>query len=344
MLPAKMEAMDSCNASSPVELTPLRFHPWLRPTVWGGKRLSRVLGKPVPGKEPCGESWEVSDHPLHRSIVAAGPWAGRSLRQLMEERREALLGPAASAHETFPWLIKFLDADDRLSVQVHPNEATVRDLRPGEGPKTEAWLVLDAAPSSRIWAGLLPGVDEKALRAALGQGRVADCLYSFEPRPGDCVFLPAGTVHAVGGGVLLAEVQQTSDATFRLFDWDRRDPQGTLRTLHVEEALASIHWDQGPVTPIHVSGMASESAQERRQTLVRCPFFVVDYVEATKPLACGGLGCLQAVIVVRGRGRLGTDEPQEPLGPGQTRVFPASMAAAKLVPDPYLGFLICTLQ
>src|SRR5262249_32387283 len=153
---------------------------------------------------PYGESWEVSDHPLHRSIVADGPWAGTSLRQLMEQERGELLGRAAERHAVFPWLVKFLDANDWLSVQVHPDEQAVQEMGPGEGSKTEAWFVIDAAPESRIYAGLLPGVDETRLRAALAAGTVTDCLHCFTPQPGDCVFLPAGTVHAVGGGVLMA--------------------------------------------------------------------------------------------------------------------------------------------
>ena len=178
---------------------PLRFLPYLRPMVWGGRRLGDVLGKPLPGKEPYGESWEISDHALHHSEVATGPWAGRTLRQLMEQECAVLLGAAASQHAVFPWLVKFLDACDWLSVQVHPDEESVRRLWPGEGSKTEAWFVLEAAPESRIYAGLLPGIDEPRLREALATQSVADCLHHFEPHPGDCVFLPAGTVHAVGG-------------------------------------------------------------------------------------------------------------------------------------------------
>src|SRR5207248_4162220 len=136
-----------------------------------------------------GESWEVSDHALHRSVVASGPLAGTSLRTLMEHRREALLGPAAPRYATFPWLVKFLDARDWLSVQVHPDEEAVRRLLPGEGSKTEAWFILGAAPGSRVYAGLRPGTDEARLRAALAAGTVTECLHSFEPRPGDCVFL-----------------------------------------------------------------------------------------------------------------------------------------------------------
>src|SRR5205823_8239522 len=146
--------------------------------------LAGRLGKPLPTAEPYGESWDVSDHGLHRSVAAAGPHAGTSLRALMERQRAALLGPAAPQYATFPWLVKFLDAHDWLSVQVHPDENAVKTLWPGEGPKNEAWFVLDALPGSRIYAGLLPGIGKKELTAALTQGTVADCLYQFEPRPG----------------------------------------------------------------------------------------------------------------------------------------------------------------
>src|SRR5438105_14695598 len=139
---------------------PLPFEPFLRPMVWGGRRLGEVLGKPLPTKEPYGESWEISDHMLHRSVIAAGPGAGQSLRQLMETERSALLGEAAAAHEIFPWLVKFLDARDWLSVQVHPDDENVGRLWPGEGGKTEAWFVLAADPRSRVYAGLVPGTNK----------------------------------------------------------------------------------------------------------------------------------------------------------------------------------------
>src|SRR6516165_10177358 len=137
---------------------PLRFHPHLRPMVWGGRRLGEVLGKPLPTADAYGESWEVSDHPSHRSVIAAGAYAGRTLRDLMEHERADLLGPSAPSYDVFPWLVKLLDAWDWLSVQVHPDEESVKRLWPGEGSKTEAWFVLDAAPGSKVYTGLLPGV------------------------------------------------------------------------------------------------------------------------------------------------------------------------------------------
>src|SRR5207248_9642633 len=176
------------------------------------------------------------------------------------------------------------DVNDWLSVQVHPDDEAVRTLWPGEGGKTEAWFILAAEPTSRIFAGLKPGIDEPGLREALRRGSVADCLHSFTPRPGDCLFLKAGTVHAVGGGVLLAEVQQTSDATFRLFDWNRVDAQGRSRALHVEQALACIDWDQGPVAPRHVPDFDREPGRPERHALVSCPYFELDFVRTAEPV------------------------------------------------------------
>jgi mannose-6-phosphate isomerase len=260
----------------------------------------------------------------------------------MEERPEELLGPAAASHTTFPWLVKFLDCHDRLSVQVHPDEQAVKELWPGEGSKTEAWFVLDAAPGSRIHAGLRAGVDEAALREALAAGTVADCLHSFTPRAGDCVYLPAGTVHAVGGGVLMAEVQQTSDATFRLFDWNRRDAQGKTRQLHVEKSMRAIHWDQGPVQAINVPTSQGGGQELVRRELVKSPYFHLDYLEAGARTSRPGM-TLQVVIVIRGDGRLCAGGTEEAVAPGQVWVLPASLPAIEFVPDERLGLLLCRL-
>jgi mannose-6-phosphate isomerase len=317
--------------------SPLRFHPYLRPLVWGGRRLGDLLGKPLPAAEPIGESWEISDHPSHRTVVAEGPLAGRSVRDLMETHRRELLGSAAERYSVFPWLIKYLDARDWLSVQVHPDDEAAARLLPGESGKTEIWFILDAPPGSRVYAGLRPGVDEAALRAALGRGAAAECLHDFAPLPGDALFLPAGTVHAVGGGVMLAEVQQTSDATFRLYDWDRRDAQGRARPLHVEQALACIDWKAGPVAPIRVEGYPGAAPVRRR--LTKCRYFQIDYICEKAPFALGGVGRLQALLVLHGKGRLGRDA----VTAGDTLLLPASMRPRTCEPDGPLSLLLAAL-
>ncbi len=312
--------------------------------VWGGRRLGAVLGKQLPAAGTYGESWEVSDHASHASALAARP--DRTLRDLMRNERDALLGPAADAYPVFPWLVKFLDANDHLSVQVHPDEDAVGRLWPGEGSKTEAWFVLDAAPASRVYAGLLPGVDEKCLRRALAGGTVADCLHQFTPRPGDCLFLRAGTVHAVGGGVLMAEVQQTSDATFRLFDWNRRDANGNARPLHVEQALASIHWDIGPVRPVRAAGYTTaeqETPGAAREQLVDCGYFSLEFVRTSEPFTLGGSGRLQVVIGLRGKSTLYTHAGPQPFVAGDTLVLPASLGPTACAPAGAFGYLLATL-
>jgi len=315
---------------------PLRFEPFLRPMVWGGRRLGDFLGRHLPTANPYGESWEISDHPLHRSVVRQGPLAGQTLRDLMKRDARSLLGPATERYTVFPWLIKFLDARDWLSVQVHPDAQGVRSWLPDEGAKNEAWFVLDAQPGSRIYSGLLPGVDRARLQEALASGRVAECLHSFMPRPGDCLFLPAGTVHAVGGGVLLAEVQQTSDATFRLFDWNRVDAEGRSRPLHVEQSLACIDWQRGPIQPRNVA------RAKGRQRLVDCPHFVIDHVCSDRPFACGG-GRLEVLIVIEGAGRLEVDGAAEAVVRGDVRLLPAAMAQARCQPKTEMRVLACTL-
>jgi mannose-6-phosphate isomerase len=329
-------------------LSPIRFDSHLRPLVWGGRRLGDVLHKQLPTQGSYGEAWEISDHASHPSVVADGPWKGRTLRELMAHERRALLGDAADHYSVFPWLVKLLDADDWLSVQVHPNEEDVRRWWPGEGSKTEAWFVLAAAPESRVYAGLLPGVDEQRLRAALAAGTVADCLHQFKSQPGDCLFFPAGTVHAVGGGVLFAEVQQTSDATFRLFDWNRRDAQGQGRKLHIEESLACIDWKRGPVQPIHAVGYP-ESGNEVsptttvRQALVRCRYFGLEYVRQSAPFTLGGLGRLQVALVLYGGGRLDGADGERQLRVGDAWLLPAELPPVACLPDEVLGILLATL-
>ena len=231
--------------------------------------------------------------------------------------------------------MKFLDACDWLSVQVHPDDESAPPLWPGEGGKTEAWFVLDAAPSGKVYAGLRPGW----MRHGCGprcEGTVAECLHSFRPRRGDCLFLPAGTVHAVGGGVLMAEVQQTSDATFRLFDWDRRDAQGRSRTLHIEEALACIDWNAGPVRPVHAQGYP-DGAEAVRQRLVACRYFTLDYVRDARPFSVGGR--MEVLIVVHGRGSLEGGR----LRTGDSLLLPAAAAPMECRPEGSLGLLLAAL-
>lgn len=249
----------------------LTFTPLLKRLVWGGRRLGELLGKPLGQHDDYAESWEIVDHGTDQSIVDRGPLAGTSLRQLLIERPTELLGrDAAAGADGFPLLLKFLDCQRVLSVQVHPNDDEARRLPMPDRGKTEAWYVVAANPESRIYAGLLPGVDAQALERAIAQGRCEECLHVLHPRPGDCLFIPAGTVHALGEGLVVAEIQQSSDTTFRLFDWNRVDANGLPRELHVRQALAVTDFRRGPVLP-----QPPTHDPDGLQTLVRCHAFVL---------------------------------------------------------------------
>jgi mannose-6-phosphate isomerase len=252
-------------------LYPLTFRPVFKRYLWGGRWLGSVLGKPIGPESDYAESWEVADHEQGQSIVADGPLAGTTLHELVMSRGAELLGRHAP-QPRFPLLFKFLDCQRDLSVQVHPDDAVAAKLTPPDLGKTEAWVILDAQPGSRVYAGLRGGCDEAVLREAIGGGAIEQCLHSFEPRSGDCIFIPAGTVHALGAGLLVAEIQQASDTTYRLYDWGRVGPDGQPRKLHVEEALAVIDFSAVNVLPVQPSSGAGPNVER----LVACDRFVLD--------------------------------------------------------------------
>ena len=214
---------------SQTPLYPLRFEPIYQYRLWGGRRLADVLTAPLPGDGPIGEAWVLSDRDDHQSLVADGPLKGRTIGQLLKQWPEQVLGKLAGRFHRFPLLLKFLDARDMLSVQVHPSDRQVNYLPAGETGKTEAWVVLEAGTESRIYAGLKPATTQESLQQALINGTVADCLASFKPNPGDAVLIPAGTVHSLND-VVVFEVQENSDVTFRLYDWDHVDAKTGQRT------------------------------------------------------------------------------------------------------------------
>lgn len=285
-------------------MDPLVFEPYFRPQVWGQRRLERLLGRPLPSPGPFGEAWVISGHPHHVSRVAEGPYRGNQLTELCTRHAPELFGGAAPAAGTFPLLVKLLDCHAQLSIQVHPTDELARRLTQEPAGKTEAWVVLEVEPGGRIYAGLRPGVTRAELERHLEAGTTDQCLHSFVPRPGDCVFLPAGTVHAVGGGVVVAEVQQSSDATFRLFDWNRLGSDGKPRTLHIQESLASINWEAGPVRPVAGTPIAGLPAGVRGEQLVRCAYFEMDRFQLAGPLEQPYTGRLSLWVVLEGEAEL----------------------------------------
>ncbi len=260
--------------STPQALYPLTFEPVFKSYPWGGRGLEERLGRKIPDGVVA-ESWEISAHPHGETRVAAGALAGRTLGEVAARLGPDLLGRAGGAAapagaRAFPLLVKLLDAHAWLSVQVHPNDENARRLGGGAG-KTEMWVVLDAAPGARLLQGLKRGVGRADLESAIAAGRVVDALVEVEARAGDVFFIPAGTVHALGPGLIVAEIQQTSDTTYRLFDWDRAGPDGRGRPLHVRRALEVIDYGPGPPAPVPPRRIASGPAVV--EELVSCAHF-----------------------------------------------------------------------
>ena len=309
-------------------LYPLRFHPLLRHYIWGGKRLGRSLGKPVGTHETCAESWEVCDHGADQSVVASGPLVGTTLGQLVKTRGDELLG-RHHPQTRFPLLLKFLDAAEMLSVQVHPNDAMAAKLDPPDLGKTEAWVILETGPDGVIYAGLNSGVDRDTLAEAVRQGNCDQCLHAFHPSPGDCIMLHAGTAHTFGSDVLVAEIQQSSDATFRLFDWNRLALDGKPRPLHVEQALEAIDFQRGPVAPRSLG--ATERLQVSR--LVECEQFILDRWDFDAPLSTGGDRRCHIIAVLSGAVQIERDPTETALPPGGTALLPAGLGPIRLSPQ-----------
>ncbi len=239
----------------------LRFEEAYAERIWGGEKVRSMLKKAAPPEKTIGEVWLVSDHPQHESVVADGPNRGRTLHELLEAHGPKLLGAHARAtvFGRFPLLLKLIDAGQMLSVQVHPDDDAARRLHEPDVGKTEMWHVLESDPSSTLICGLDPGVGREAFARGIGEGTLEDLMTSFPAPPGTTVFVPAGTVHAIGSGILLAEIQQNSDLTYRVYDWNRVDNEGQPRALHVDKALAvthfgSLHGGPGRPLPRPVSG------------------------------------------------------------------------------------------
>lgn len=309
-----------------MKLYPLRFRPLFRQYIWGGRRLGETLNKPIGPGDSYAESWEVVDRGEDQSIVVGGPLAGKTLGELVRTRRADLLG-RGTGHAEFPLLLKYLDCNRDLSIQVHPDDAFAAQLDPPDRGKTEAWYIIDAQPGSRLWAGLKPEVDRPALEAAIREDRIEDCLHEIEPQSGDCVFIPAGTVHALGAGMLVAEIQQSSDTTFRLYDWGRVDSSGKPRPLHIEQALQVIDFARGPVELQKPQGN-EEGALQR---LVGCDKFVLSRVAGAADVPIGGDGLFHILAVVCGKAALTSgDWEAEHLELGETLLVPASCGAGRL--------------
>jgi mannose-6-phosphate isomerase len=293
--------------------------------------LSNLLSTPLPGDGPIGEAWVLSDRDDHQSQVANGPLKGRTIGDLMEQFRKPLMGKLAPRFCRFPLLLKFLDAREMLSVQVHPSDAHPELIPAGDTAKTEAWVVIEAGNRSRIYTGLKPGTTAGNLRPSLANGTIADHLVGIVPKPGDGVFIPAGTVHTLGGDVVVFEVQQNSDVTFRLYDWGHVDAKtGQPRPLQVEQALASIDFadsDCGLVTPFVVTTTPVE-----RERLFNCPAFLLWRLLGEAPFPVGATAEPRVLVCIEGSGQVTHEGTPYAVGKGDVWLLPAEAGECAFQP------------
>ncbi len=315
-------------------MQPLTFAPILKRIRWGGRRLGTLLGKPLGPEADYAESWEIADHGDDQSLVAAGAFAGWPLNKLVEECGEELFGHHAGRRQ-FPLLIKFLDANDRLSLQVHPNDVQAKEFDANENGKTEAWVIVHADPGSRLYAGLKAGVDRETLRKHLNENHLDECLHGFEVSAGDCVFLPAGTVHAIGAGIVLAEIQQSSNITFRLSDWGRLGTDGKPRPLHIKEALSCIDFERGPVSPV-----IPQKLYTRTEELVRCDYFVMHRHQSAEPFSLPVEDRFHVLMMLGGAADLRTGGFLRAVDLGQTVLIPAHGADVEIIPRGDSGAIV----
>jgi mannose-6-phosphate isomerase len=293
---------------------PLKFKPIYKQRIWGGQKLREVFGKDLPRDRKIGESWELSDLPEDKSEIANGELAGLTLHEAVKKFPKEITG-GENFTLPFPLLIKLLDAEDILSVQVHPDEQTCERLGEGE-PKTECWYIISAEPGAVIYKGLKKGVTRERFAEAIEKGTVADMLLKVPVEVGQCHFLPAGTAHAIGPGLLIAEIQLPSDTTYRVFDFNRVDDSGKPRELHIRQALESIHFDaSGDNLSVTTVGR-----------LVDSKYFKIDKGHQAK--SCEVLlspGIMKTLIFVTGSGTiLGTETAPVEFHAGDCILVPAA--------------------
>jgi len=316
-------------------LYPLTFHPIFKERIWGGRNLAKLFGKDLPPDKRIGESWEITDRPGGVSVIAQGPLAGQSLRWLMETKAEELLGRGPASDGRFPLLIKILDATATLSLQVHPPASVAAHL--GGEPKTEMWYIADARPGAELFVGLKRGVTRQEFEQRIANGTVADCFHRIQVRRGDAMFLPSGRVHAIGEGLVIFEIQQNSDTTYRVFDWNRLGDDGRPRDLHVAESLASI--DFADFEPALVTAEFSGD-QLRKRFLVAGPLFGVEECECAAATRCCVPNREMLILgVLSGKLRIEHEGSRIELDPGGFSLIPASVQEFVLEADAPARFL-----
>jgi len=313
-------------------LYPLRFEPIYQYRLWGGRRLAGLLSAPLPGDGPIGEAWALSDRTDHQSLVANGPLKCQTLGQVMEQFQEQLMGRQSSRFSRFPLLLKFLDAHEMLSVQVHPGDDPTELNSAGDKAKTEGWVVIEAGKGSQIYAGLKSGTTAGSLKESLNDGTIAEQLVGISPKPGDAVFIPAGTVHTLGNDVLVFEVQQNSDVTFRLYDWGHIDTETReLRPLQVDQALACIKFgasDSGLVAPL-----VETTTPAQRERLFDCPAFLLWRIHGQDQFTVGAAAEPRVLVGIKGSGQIMHEGTPYALSMGDVWLLPAEVGECAIQPS-----------
>jgi mannose-6-phosphate isomerase len=283
--------------------------------IWGGRELERRFGKKLPADRRFGESWEIVDREEAQSVVREGPLRGKTLHELWTQHRHEIFGDVPNASR-FPLLAKLIDAQEKLSLQVHPPAAVAEKL--GSEPKTEFWYIVDAAPDAEIYAGLRRGVTRDTFEASVRNGSASELVHRIKVKSGDAIFMPSGRLHTMGAGVLVAEIQQNSDTTYRVFDWNRVGPDGKPRRLHIDESLQSIDFND----------FEPELVRPKGETLVRDPAFVIEKWNLTSQREGAPLGkfaifcCLSGEVECAGSG----------FKPGEFFLVPAMLQDRHLAP------------
>jgi mannose-6-phosphate isomerase len=321
------------------KLYPLVLEPIFKHRIWGGRKLETMLGKRLPPDQPIGESWEISCRGEDNSVIRNGPLAGKTLRDLMQTHPEELLGERAEKGlRPFPLLNKFIDANELLSVQVHPDEKSAPRF-PGAEAKTEAWHILHAEPGATLVKGLKRGVTRRKLKEAICSNTVPSLLNTFRVSAGDTVFVPAGCVHAMGAGLVVCEMQENSDTTFRVYDWGRTGPDGRPRRLHIEQALEVINFSD--TSPEKVPPVEIVEGRNRRKILVACRFFAAELLEQAEPIEeTPRTDRLDTYMVLEGAAAIRTTAHADVVvSAGDSFLVPASVGEYAVIPFGRLSML-----
>lgn len=319
-------------------LYPMKFKPIFKDKIWGGEKIRDVLGKDFSPLDNCGEMWAISGVKENETVVENGPLAGNQLNELVEIYMDELVGDKNfNDHgNEFPLLVKIIDARDWLSIQVHPDDELARKRKSGNG-KTEMWYILDADDGSRLISGFSQKVNQNTYLQHLENKTLADILNFETVRTGDVFYIPAGRVHALGPGILLAEIQQTSDTTYRIYDWDRVDEKGRSRELHTQEALEAIDFEVKDQYRTEYRKVINET-----ENLVRCPHFTTNIIDFTRPLRKNyeELDSFVIYLCVEGTCFLVSGENEKlPMLPGDSLLLPAVTGTVDLYPDPVCKLL-----